>query len=409
MRAKNAFTLVAVAGSAGKTSTKLAIADMLGAGLRVRCQRGNYNDPVTVPLVFFGLDLPSLRNPLAWIRTFRAIDAMLGKPYPYDVVVVELGTDTPGDMAEFGRYLHADIGVLTSIAPEHMEYFGDLDAVAAEELVLAQQCDTLLLNADLCPEKYANEHIQNGAITYGFDQNSDYRLHSAELGRDGHTCMVRTPEGADLAAACSSPSTARLYSVAASMVVANRLGWDSARISEGIRHITPVSGRLQQLAGANGSVLIDDTYNSTPDAACAALDALYAFSAPRKIAILGSMNELGGYSAQAHTQVGEYCDPQRLEAVVTTGVAANEVLAEAAEKRGCRAIRCDSPYQAGQQVRRLLDDKTVVLAKGSQNGVFVEEAVRLLLADPSDAAKLVRQSDDWLRQKEKQLGPRPRI
>lgn len=136
---------------------------------------------------------------------------------------------------------------------------------------------------------------------------------------------------------------------------------------------------------------------------------LYATDAKHKIAILGSMNELGQSSDAAHKTVGDHCDPSQLDMIFTIGTAANTVLAQAAEDRGCHVQRCTSPYDAGNQVRQLLTADTTVLAKGSQNGVFAEEAVRLLLADPADATLLVRQDADWVGIKQKQFGERPTI
>src|SRR5690606_8740660 len=104
-----------------------------GAGLRVQFQEGNYNDRVTVPLVVFGQSMPGLLNPIAWIRIWQKNNRMIRRGYPYDVVVVEIGTDSPGQIAAFS-YLKPEIAVITAIAPEHMEQFGSLDAVAREEL-----------------------------------------------------------------------------------------------------------------------------------------------------------------------------------------------------------------------------------------------------------------------------------
>src|SRR5581483_702383 len=154
LRRKNDFKIVAVAGSIGKTSTKLAIAQVLRAGFRVRYQQGNYNDPVTVPLIFFGEQEPSLYNPLAWLAVFWRNQKQLGKPYPYDVVVVELGSDKPGDIQKFAAYIEAEIGVVTGITPEHMQFFGTIDEVAKEELSITSFSSLVLINQDLCGEKY---------------------------------------------------------------------------------------------------------------------------------------------------------------------------------------------------------------------------------------------------------------
>jgi UDP-N-acetylmuramoyl-tripeptide--D-alanyl-D-alanine ligase len=156
---------------------------------------------------------------------------------------------------------------------------------------------------------------------------------------------------------------------------------------------------MQILPGIKDSVVIDDTYNASPLAVKAALDVLYAAKAKQRIAILGSMNELGAYSRQAHDEVGDYCDARKLDLVVTIGHDAKRWLAPAARRQGCTVQSFMNPHEAGAYVSGKLRKGGVVLAKGSQNGVFAEEALKPLLADPTDQAKLVRQSPAWLTKK----------
>ncbi len=157
------------------------------------------------------------------------------------------------------------------------------------------------------------------------------------------------------------------------------------------------------IAGKKQSLIIDDTYNASPEAVIAALDTLYELPAKQKIALMGQMNELGKHSRTLHEEVGKHCDPKHLDLVVTLGRDANTYLAAAAEKRGCKVMRCPSPYHAADVIRPLLKKDTVILAKGSQNGVYAEEAVKALLADHRDVKKLVRQSRQWLKVKEQQF------
>jgi UDP-N-acetylmuramoyl-tripeptide--D-alanyl-D-alanine ligase len=378
LRKQNNFQIVAVTGSIGKTSTKLAIAKTLQQKFKVQYQDGNYNDLVTVPLIFFGLDEPSLTNPLAWLKTFAKIRAQLKQPYNYEVVVVEVGTDFPGNLAGFKKYLHADIGVLTAISPEHMEFFDDLDAVAREELTIAQLSDKLVVNKDLVADKYLG--TVKVETTYDKQTLEDYAI---------------------------SADGPQAYSLSGAATVAELLGMTKTEIKKGLASVQTASGRGQRLKGINGSTIIDDTYNASPEAVKAALDMLYAEVAPQHIALLGNMNELGKFSQSAHQEIGEYCDPARLDLVVVLGKDAAQYLAPAAEARGCLVKVCESPYEAAEVIRAVIKKDAVILAKGSQNGVFAEEAVKLLLADSSDIKKLVRQSSDWLKVKRDQFGPIP--
>jgi UDP-N-acetylmuramoyl-tripeptide--D-alanyl-D-alanine ligase len=157
---------------------------------------------------------------------------------------------------------------------------------------------------------------------------------------------------------------------------------------------------MQRLKGIKDSLILDESYNASPDAVMAALDSLYQMQAPQKIALLGNMNELGDLSKQAHIDVGEYCEAKQLDLVVTLGPDANKYLAPAAEAKGCQVKIFTHPSKAGQFIRDQIKTGATILVKGSQNTVYAEEAIKELLADPGDAKLLVRQSKDWLLKKE---------
>ena len=399
---KSEFKVVAVAGSIGKTSTKFAIANILSKQYKVRWQKGNYNDVVSVPLVFFDLPMPSVFNPLAWIITFLKIEMMLTQKYPADIVIVEIGTDFPGNIAQFKHFIHADVGVLTAITPEHMEFFDDLDAVAREELVIASMVDQLILNADLCDKKYLSSLEKY--TTYGVNTQADYRLGGLNHVPGGYDFTVSKHGKVILNERHASVAETQLLSITAAVAVADMLGMGMQDIIKGIEAIKPVSGRMKRLEGINGSTILDDTYNASPEATKAALDTLYKIRAPQKIALLGNMNELGNYSKEAHTEIGAYCDSMQLDLVVTLGPDANEFLAAAAEKAGCRVVRTETPYESAREIAKVLQKGALILAKGSQNKVFAEEAVKQLLANPEDAALLVRQTEYWIKTKQKSIG-----
>jgi UDP-N-acetylmuramoyl-tripeptide--D-alanyl-D-alanine ligase len=398
LRQKNNFKIVGVVGSIGKTSTKLAIANVLKAGVRVQYQEGNYNDLVSVPLIFFGQELPSLFNPLAWIMVFWRNQKILKQPYPFDVVVVELGSDAPGQIREFKSYLNLEIGVLTSISPEHMAFFSTLDEVAKEELAIGEFSSLTLANSDLSDEKYY-KNLPN-LLTYSIHGNGNLNL-KAQAGK----ITVFAGQQQLLEALYENQSSVSLYNALAATAVAYKLGMTPDQIAKGLANIKPVPGRMQRLRGVEGSLIIDDSYNSSPDAAKLALDYLYSINAPQKIAVLGNMNELGGYSKQAHEEIGNHCDPKQLELVITIGPDANNFLAKAAEAKGCRVERFDSPYKAGDFIRPLVKQGAAILVKGSQNKVFAEEAIKPLLADQTDSEKLVRQTPQWLNVKREAFKP----
>jgi UDP-N-acetylmuramoyl-tripeptide--D-alanyl-D-alanine ligase len=408
LRKKNKIFVVAVAGSIGKTSTKLALAHVLGQTYKVQYQEGNYNDLVTVPLIFFGRGLPNIYNPLAWAWVFMLNEFTIKKKYPYHIVVVELGSDAPGQMAAFSKYLQADIGVLTSIVPEHMANFANLDAVAAEELEIRKFCTKIFANKDLISPEYLG-HLPNTTVTYGIKQPADIQMTNVKWNGGEEANFDIVYGGVTfLHGEHEHVTEPQLYSICAAVSVGTELDMTTSAIHEGIKSIMPVSGRMQHLNGLSGTLILDDTYNASPEAMIGALDTLYRFNASQKIAILGNMNELGEYSEKEHKRIGEYCDPHELSFIATIGPDANKYLAPAAAARGCLVKAFESPVDAGRFVKERLKQDTVVLVKGSQNSVFAEEAAKQLLALPADASKLVRQSHYWMKIKNKTL-PKPQI
>lgn len=393
--------IIAVVGSIGKTSTKRAIAEVLGTKLRVQYQSGNYNDLVTVPLALFGEPMPSLFNPLGWLKVFVKNEIKLHQPYPYDVAVVELGTDGPGQIGAFARYLHIDTAVITALTPEHMEFFDNLDAVAKEELSVANFADQVIINADFA----ATNHTESLAnpISYAINSDATYTATDISYGvRNSNISFLKNKQSYTTAV-LPLFSEAQVYSALAAVTVWDVMQLPVGELPNALTAISAAPGRMQLLEGIRGSTIIDDSYNASPEAVKSALDTLYRLPAPSKIALLGNMNELGEFGMGAHSEVGGYCDPVKLDEVITLGPEANEYLAPAARAKGCKVTTFESPYDAGEYLRTTIADGAYILVKGSQNKVFAEEAVKAILRNSADTNKLVRQSDHWMAVKKKQF------
>lgn len=406
LRKRHHFKVIGVVGGIGKTSTKLAIGGLLNKTLRVRYealrpgyQESNYNHLVSVPLIFFGHTMPSLLNPFAWTKLFLSNIKQIWGDYPFDVVVVEMGTNRPGEIAAFQKYLKLDYAIVTAIVPEHMQYFSDMQAVATEELSVTRYSKKLVYNADLVDKQYRRP-LEN-AISYSLKNPADYYLANTSRSTDGFEGDIKHNDTTLLHFSHEALSEIQLYPILAAAIIGNEFGLTAAQIIDGIAAITPVSGRLRRLRGINDSLIIDDTYNALPEAVKAGLKVVYELKAPQKIAILGNMNEFGAMSASAHKEIGELCDPSKLDLVVTIGPDANAHLAPAAAAKGCTVKSFTTPYEAGRYLQPKIKKGALLYAKGSQNKVFTEEAVKLLLANPEDASKLVRQSGYWLKRKQK--------
>lgn len=302
----------------------------------------------------------------------------------------------------FTPRLKVDYGVLTAIAAEHLVAFTDQEAVADEELKLAEMADVVLVNADEVAPKYLKR--LPGALTYGRNGKTS-QIAAGKLTKDFKRPVVFTTTDPTVRASLKTRMVGlqNLPGMAAAALLGAKLGLNQKQIIVGLEKVQPFPGRMQLLLGKKQSLLIDDTYNASPEAVTAALSTLYEIPAPKKIAVLGQMNELGDFSEELHRRVGKFCDPKQLGLLVTIGDDANNYLAEEAERVGCSVMRCPSPYHAADVVQQHLSKGTVVLLKGSQNGVFAEEATKQLLQRPSDSKRLVRQSSRWLKVKQRQF------
>lgn len=391
---RNNITVVVVAGSIGKTSTAQAIRTLLAQKYRVHIPSTAYNTTKSVHLEFF--DLRYATSFFGWLKPVVSVLIKSFGRAPYSHVVIELGTDHPGELQEFA-WLRPAIGVLTAISPEHMEYFETIENVAKEELAIASFCDRLLFNTAMVDRRLVSSDIIDRVTWYGAGTGffaDNYRMNGQSVTAD----FVVQNERLE-AVGLRILGMHSLSALVAAATVGQVCGLGSKEIRSGLGAVQPVSGRMQRLRGINGSLIIDDSYNASPEAAKAALDTLYQIDAPQRIAVLGMMNEMGGYSERAHREVGAYCDPQKLQLLVTVGKDANRYLAGAAEQKGCVVERFAEPFSAGEFVKQQLQANAVLLFKGSQNGVFVEEAIKPILQDDADQARLVRQSEFWLSRK----------
>lgn len=393
--------LIAITGSVGKTSTKMAVAKMLSQKYRVLVHEENHNMELSVPLTLMKIPYPQkVRSVFQWLLVLGAARRRVKQPFPYDIIIAELGTDKPGDIAAFGRYLKPDIAIVTAVSPEHMEFFKTIDAVAKDELSIGAFSKLVVINRDDIDEGYAGLLEATNIDTYGMGGVAEYHFLPETSADDGFTAgKIVSPEFGEQEVKLQVIGEHSVKPIIAGALVGIKMGLSAGQVASAAESILPVPGRMQLLRGMQESLLIDDTYNSSPLAAKAALQTLYGMSRPQRVAILGSMNELGEFSKQAHEEVGHFCDPSLLDWVVTIGDEAEKYLAPAAASRGCQVRSFKNPYDAGGFVHSVLQTGAVVLAKGSQNGVFAEEALKVLLHSTSEEERLVRQSVAWMAQK----------
>jgi UDP-N-acetylmuramoyl-tripeptide--D-alanyl-D-alanine ligase len=397
--------LIAIVGSVGKTTTKHSIVTMLGSAFKLQGDMVDHNEQIAVPCSILGVNYPAnseLRSISAWRKVFKACKYQ-AKNMEADIIVQELGTDHPGEIPHFAKYLKPDIMVITAITPEHMEFFKTLEVVGREEFALAAVSKKVLVNVDDTPVGCLKLVDPSKVILYGFDEHADYRfeLKSGTPLQHYSGKFISKNHGNLDVQDFKLVGEHNIRAGVASYAVANELGLDEQKIASGLAQLRPVSGRMNILRGNENSVILDDTYNSSPAAAIAALRTLYETVSDQRIAVFGGMNELGEYAEKGHKDVAEYFDGEYLSALITMGDMANRYFAPIARAKGITVIETKTPIDAGAAANKLLDPEKnpVVLFKGSQGGIYMEEAVKVI-AFETEEEKLVRQSDEWRAKKE---------
>ena len=390
--------LITVVGSVGKTSVKSATATVLAEKFTVRHSRGNLNTTLSAPLEILGIDGPkNAKSPLAWLKVFANARTSIHTPDAPDIIIQECGIDHPGEMSIFTKYMQPDIAIITSVAPEHMEFFKTMDTVAREELSISQAAKKTIFNLHDIDKKY-HSLIAGNRISYG-DQAADVFLKIKKFTGGGYAANLQFSGKTSHTITISVLGEHNIRSITGAAAAGLACGMDIEEVAVALEKIQPVSGRMNILHGIRGCTLLDDTYNASPIAMEHSLKTLYSLEAKHKIAVLGDMNELGGISEAEHKKIGKLCNPKQLDLLITVGNLSRTHLAPTAEKNGCKAISFQSAPEASEFLKNSDTKDATILFKGSQGGIYLEEAIKPLLKNPADSQKLVRQSDAWLEKK----------
>ncbi len=403
--------IVGVTGSVGKTGSRLAIVAVLQQRWRVGQGVKNFNNEIGLPLVILGEPDSGYKNPFRWLGIFwRAIKNLIvkNKSYP-EVIVLEYGVDRPGDMAYLLSIAQPQVAVVTAVAETHLEFFGSLEAVAKEKgkLVSALAKDGVaVLNFDFPLVQSMRAKTKSKVVSYGEKETVDVRLHSINISQDQQGevqgMSFRLSLGGSVVPVLVRNTVGHpvVSMAAAGAAVGLALGLSVLEITRGLENFNAPAGRLRLIKGLSGSLLIDDTYNSSPQAAREALDILAQMPiAPgaQRWAVLGDMLELGEDSLKLHEAIGQRVAQLRINYLVTVGQTAEHILQAARtfmpESSSWHFKNTD---EAARLIRAKIQKGDVVLVKGSQ-GVRCERIIRDLMAEPDKAGDtLVRQSAVWL-------------
>ena len=362
VRRESGAAVVAVTGSAGKSTTKEISAELLSARYRVFRNRGNLNNHIGLPL-----SLLELRH----------------KP---DIGVLELGMNHFGEISALVKMAEPEVRVWTNVGPAHLEFFGTVEAIAeakAEILEGAGKDALLVANAD---DDLVMRHAADFAgrvRTFGVERPADVRaLAVNDLGIDGTAALVRTPVG-DAEIRTPLPGIANLSNVLAATVVAIRFDVPLSDIAARAAVLKPVAHR-GEVVRAGGVTVVDDSYNSNPKALSRALSMLAAETRyARRIAVLGEMLELGAAGESLHRASGAEAAQVGLDALIVVGGMNAKALAagaQAAGLPGASVHHVGDSKEAADLAALLVRPGDLVLVKGSR-GIRTEAVVERLKAE----------------------------
>ena len=399
--------LIAVTGSAGKTSAKTAIATVLSQQFAVAMHEAEPHSHIQTLLQIMGVRYPEDKPEQKWgfwrrRKLIRAVKKRSRAEHPEaQIIIQEFSPPTIGFHEWFKQVILPDIAVITSVTTGRMHVENSVEAVAQEMLTLANNSRFALINRDDIDGRFAAFLTNPQISTYGTDAVAEYYFqeHTFSL-EDGHSGEMISPEYADgVTAQLKLLGQHNVRPAVAATAVAIKMGMNPESISRALDSLRPLPGRMQLLRGADQTHLIDDSYSSSPLTALSALQTLYGLEVPQRIVVLGNMNGLRQTAPQGHAELGSQCNPDLLDWVVTVGEMANQYLAPAARHNGCQVKECQTAIEAGSFVREKLHMNGVALFKGSSGGVWLEEAIKINLRSTEDEKKLVRQTPAWLKRK----------
>ncbi len=348
VRRESGAKVVAITGSAGKTTTKDTIAELIGTRYRVVKNAGNLNNHLGLPL------------------------SLLELRHGADVAVMELGMNHAGEIRTLVGVATPEVRVWTNVGEAHIGYFGSADAIAdakAEIIEDATAATLLIANADDPRVMARVASFPGRTVTFGTSEGAQVRAVDVEdLGLDGSRASLVTPAGRrDL----KIPLLGRghLMNVLCATAVALDLNIDLDTIVEHAAHLKPSSRRGAILRLPKGVTVIDDSYNSSPSALLRSLEVIARSWGTRRLAVLGEMLELGELSASLHRECGHAAAHSRLAKLITIGGEPARLMGEAAIESGmarAAVTHFETSAEAAPAIAAQVTSGDVVLVKGSR-------------------------------------------
>ena len=354
-RRQAGFKVVAITGSVGKTTTRRIAAHVLSRHFRVRQSPKSFNNNIGLPLTLLAAD-------------------------PQDqIVVAELGSNHPGEIAYLTSIAQPDIALITNIHPAHLEGFGDMETIVHEKVSISEGLGsdgTLIINGDFAQLVEACRTKGGNFVTFGKSEAADYRVR--EIAAAGLTSRF-TIDGAEVRLPLPGPGN--VENALAAWAVCSRLGLKIEDFAEALRNLPPVSMRAEVLKIGTLTVL-NDCYNANPASMENALNVLRNLQADtdrRSVFICGDMAELGPDAERLHARLGAAVAKANVQILIAVGKLAGDVARAAADNAGRDfQIKCfQDTATACNNLHEFVKDYDIVLVKGSRTA-RLEKAVEKL-------------------------------
>ncbi len=405
--------IVGITGSVGKTSAREAVYAVLSSKFNVRRSAENYNNEIGVPLTIIGDDLVAEYSLLNWLKVFiRAWRLILIKDKNYPkILVLEMGVDRPGDMKYLNNIVKCKVGIVTMVGPVHIEFFGSLSKIKKEKSELIRSLGSAgwaILNYDNPESRSIKEISRSRVLTYGLNEKAMVRALELKYNFANTKELKKHKDlkkifGLNFKLAYSGSFVPiflkgvighnAVYAALAGASAGIAFGLNLVDISKSLNKFCTPPGRMNLLLGVKHSLLIDDTYNSSPQAVKSSLEILAKIpisESNRRFAVLGDMLELGRESVREHNKIGKYCAKLKIDKLITVGERSRDI------GRGARdsGLVYDNIFHfsdsktAGKFLQDRLRSGDVVLIKGSR-GMKMEKIVKEVMADPLYASKFL--------------------
>jgi len=404
--------VVAITGSVGKTSTKDAVYAVVSKISYVRKSQKSYNSEVGLPLTILGV--PNAWNsPTLWLKNILKGAWLIVWPHKYPKwLVLEVGVGKPGDMKKTASWLKTDAVIITAIGdtPAHIEFFNSHKHLVEEKsgLIKTLKKDGLLvLNADDATVLEMKNKTKCRVVTYGLQGEADVHgsgdsiLYSNANEPEGIVFRVDS-EGSSIPVVIEGVfGRNHIYASLATLALCLGLKWNMLDAVNALKNYEVPPGRMRLLKGIKDTLIIDDTYNSSPFACESALRTLGELkSSKRKVAVLGDMLELGRHTIDAHKNIGKIAS-ENVKVLVVVGPRAQSIK-EGAILAGMpeeNIFEFTNSFEAGEFVKTFVKKGDLILVKGSQ-GVRMERIVAEILLDQENKNNLlVRHDSEWLLKK----------